>query len=100
LHESNRFLPDPLLSGTYTLRVSKSSCAEKSVEFTNGKTSYTIFLGNMTLEYSVQYSLPVRNITIPILTYISLPFTITNKGPRPEDVGLAREKRNIETHTF
>jgi len=83
------------LSGTYTLRVSKSSFAEKSVEFTNGKTSYAIFLGNMTLEYSVQYSLPVRNITIPALSYVYLPFTITNNGSRTEEVDLSASARNI-----
>jgi uncharacterized membrane protein len=86
---ANGFFQIPLLSGTYTLRVSKSGYAEKSVQFTIGKTSYTIFLGNITLEYSVQYSLPVRNVTIPALSYVYLPFTITNKGSRTEEVDLS-----------
>ncbi|AGT36133.1 hypothetical protein N186_08985 [Thermofilum adornatum] len=96
----NGFFQVALLPGTYTLRVSKAGYVDKTIQFTYGKTGYPVFLGNITLDYAVQYSLPVRNITIPILTYISFPFTNTNKGPRPEDVGLARKKRNIETHTF
>jgi uncharacterized membrane protein len=84
----NGFFQVALLPGTYTLRVSKAGYVDKTIQFTYGKTGYPVFLGNITLDYAVQYSLPVRNITIPILTYISLPFTITNKGPRPEDVGI------------
>jgi uncharacterized membrane protein len=84
----NGFFQVALLPGTYTLRVSKAGYVDKTIQFSYGKTGYPVFLGNLTLDYAVQYSLPVRNITIPILTYVSLPFTITNKGPRPEDIGI------------
>jgi len=84
----NGFFQVSLLPGTYTLRVSKAGYVDKTIQFTIGKTGYPVFVGNITLDYAVQYSLPVRNITIPILSYVSLPFTISNKGPRPEDIGI------------
>jgi len=84
----NGFFQVSLLPGTYTLRVSKAGYVDKTIQFAIGKSGYPAFLGNITLDYAVQYSLPVRNITIPVLSYVNLPFTITNKGSRPEDVGI------------
>lgn len=78
-----------LQPSTYTLKLSKSGYVDKMLTFTVSKQTFYADLGEIVMDYSLQVSLPLSNIELPVLSTVSIPVSLNNKGTSTENISIS-----------
>ena len=79
----------PVASGSYVVSLSKPGYVSKSLQVTVSKSSFYADLGTIVLDYSLAVSSGPTSLTLPVLSTVTLPITITNRGGSVEVVSIS-----------